>query len=86
MEDRATLRISSQLLANWFLALSFWLLDALRLHHGLVSEPQVRDVFLEMSKLVDQQNAREPGYVPMSVNPEKSPAFQAPLRSSFQVE
>jgi len=67
MEDRATLRISSQLLANW-------------LAHDLITEDQVRDTFLEMSKLVDQQNAREPGYIPMSTNPENSPAFQAALK------
>ncbi|CAE7737285.1 glcB [Symbiodinium sp. CCMP2592] len=67
MEDRATLRISSQLLANW-------------LQHDLVSEDQVRDVFLDMAKLVDQQNAREPGYIPMSLNPEHSPAFQAAMK------
>eukprot|EP00439_Symbiodinium_sp_Y106_P010144 s3621_g1.t1 len=63
MEDRATLRISSQLL-----------------QHDLVSEDQVRDVFLDMAKLVDQQNAREPGYIPMSLNPEHSPAFQAAMK------
>ena len=41
---------------------------------------QVRECFNEMAKLVDQQNAREPNYIPMSVNPDQSPAFQAALK------
>jgi len=67
MEDRATLRISSQLMANW-------------IHHGLVTEQQVRSVFAEMAKIVDQQNARDRGYRPMSGNLDKNIAFQASLR------
>jgi len=67
MEDRATLRISSQLLSNWLL-------------HGLVTEDDIRDAFAEMAKFVDQQNAREKAYRPMSGNLDSNIAFQAALR------
>jgi malate synthase len=70
MEDRATLRISSQEIANW-------------LRHGLVDEAQVRDTFARMAVLVDEQNAREPGYQPMSKDLEHSPSFQAALELVF---
>jgi malate synthase len=70
MEDRATLRISSQEIANW-------------LHHGLVDEGTVRDTFARMAVLVDEQNAREPGYAPMSKDLEHSPSFQAALELVF---
>ena len=70
MEDRATLRISSQEIANW-------------LHHGVVDEATVREVFARMAVLVDEQNAREPGYAPMSKDLEHSPSFQAALELVF---
>ena len=62
MEDRATLRISSQHIANW-------------IHHGITTKIQVIEIMKEMAKIVDKQNKNDTNYVNMSDNYEKSLAF-----------
>ena len=71
MEDRATLRISSQQVANW-------------LHHGICSRKQVLEIMKKMAKIVDEQNKKDKFYQRMSPHYDRSIAFKTACELVFQ--
>ena len=71
MEDRATLRISSQHIANW-------------IQHEICSKEKVLEIMKKMAKVVDEQNSSDKNYVPMTSNYENSKSFQAACELVFE--